>query len=832
MSDCQILTRVRTIYNQTKRSGVNFCTVADRRRAGSVDNRVFQGSDALSTERESQLVRYAISLAVCEYDEGDRNDLPLRVTNKFLPTPYEEELVTTYTDAILEYLREEQRLHDERENAGNPSADSMQRAAGFVREQYANRDGTCSPNDEVGIQVNDRDVRFVALDSVKALSLKNTPPEYFTRSGELVRIKQVVDESGSTEWKTEFLGEKNLPGVLHRAASYYERHVTKNRATGQSEVVDTPANVSLRVVDDIIYNYYYVVKDCKERGYDVQIPPLERVVFVPQIAINGDVYYNEGYIPELRAYYKKIHGFEMEPLPEVVTKKDVGWAKRMIRSSVQEFPFVTTPDMINHYAGTLNGLIPHLINGNLKTHLTDKPSSRTGASKLDELTSILIYGYISKIPDPEDEKTLDKKIETQLIGNSAAIFFDNLKRMYKTSMFLSVATGGGGFMQIRVFGRNDKEIRVSAKVPTYINGIHLEPDDETLARLLPTRLDSEDESPADRTGFKHSPIDQWFFDNRGNILRAYLILVKFWIQEGRPKPAGKTPKGIGGFEEWYNVIGGIFDCCHMRGLLENIEDFSEKEDRNVQFSKFLHAWYKHYPHYAPLANRDGLTVNDIGNLIYRAKTNLETNQDFDHADAIMNTIPHELRENTVTATKEDIFPKISTYLRNRSGKIYTIHEDSIQTGISIIDNHMESDDDDPKTVARKLRKKEKRNRWLKRHENSGKMTGMRLIKNGNINGETDRFGWNKLPVGIKVELKQKYHQYRLEYTSNSHRDNTWKVIRVGEQNNEDGSSERVVQRWNPLKVEQYRKKKLEIAQFLKSDYNKWCYPKLLDELAP
>ncbi len=80
------------------------------------------------------------------------------------------------------------------------------------------------------------------------------------------------------------------------------------------------------------------------------------------------------------------------------------------------------------------------------------------------------------------------------------------------------------------------------------NGVVLHPD--LPRRALRIRLESEDELPDARTGFRHPLLLSWVGENRGRIVAA-LSLLRAYVAAGRP--AQDLP-GMGSFEEWSALV--------------------------------------------------------------------------------------------------------------------------------------------------------------------------------------------------------------------------------------------------------------------------------------
>ena len=105
-------------------------------------------------------------------------------------------------------------------------------------------------------------------------------------------------------------------------------------------------------------------------------------------------------------------------------------------------------------------------------------------------------------------------------------------------------------------------------------------------------LKPQTDKPANRTGFQIPDLKAHVRKHRADLVRSLLILVKWWVQEGRQPPralaigaqAGKPVANIGTFENYVAVIGGIIAAVGLAtwqgnfGVLEEVGADDEEED--------------------------------------------------------------------------------------------------------------------------------------------------------------------------------------------------------------------------------------------------------------
>jgi len=92
--------------------------------------------------------------------------------------------------------------------------------------------------------------------------------------------------------------------------------------------------------------------------------------------------------------------------------------------------------------------------------------------------------------------------------------------------------------------------------------------DDIARRAVPIRLDSHEEHPHLRDGFKKS-LPAWALDRRGELVWAACVLIRAWLVAGRPGPGPDVP-GLGSYGPWRRVLGGILGLHSVPGLLGNL----------------------------------------------------------------------------------------------------------------------------------------------------------------------------------------------------------------------------------------------------------------------
>jgi hypothetical protein len=242
-------------------------------------------------------------------------------------------------------------------------------------------------------------------------------------------------------------------------------------------------------------------------------------------------------VEEARAYFVNLtRGF---PMPERDEKTGLSHALA-VHIAAMLTPFVMA--MLPRHA-----LLPMFL------YCANKQGS--GKSLLAKMALYAIFGTAASIPFGKDEEELRKLLDTEALGNSPFLFFDNVKRALSSSlldMWLTQATWKGR----RMGGQMGFEVPKQGVV--YISSNHAETDKDSTRRSLFCELFTEDADISGRT-FDMLLDDSYLTQEevRCDILSALWSLVVHWDSVGRPSGSSS----LSSFERWAALVGGITEAA-------------------------------------------------------------------------------------------------------------------------------------------------------------------------------------------------------------------------------------------------------------------------------
>jgi hypothetical protein len=417
------------------------------------------------------------------------------------------------------------------------------------------------------IEVNNRHLRDVTADALKALQIANDPPEVFVRAGALVRVRE--DEHGTPQIQPMELN--HIRGRLARVADFVK--VSKQ---GES-FVETKVSPPEIVVKDLMALSSW------------PFPPLEAVVESPILRPNGSIFDTTGYDPETRLYYRPLPGFACPEIPAEPTQGQVRAALEKVNEAVGEFPYADKASAANALALIITSLIRQAIDGPTPLGLIDAPQAGTGKSLIAEVVAIVGTGRAGEmLGASRDDEEWRKAITAKLVGGSTLVIVDNVEgRLYAPSLARALTSRT---WTDRVLGRSEVAT-VKQRATWAATGNNISLGGDLARRCYWIRLDAKQSRPWQREGFRHPDLTAWAREKRGELVAAVLTMARAWYAAGEPKAEG-TPR-LGSFEAWTETIGGILTFAGVGGFLGNLEELYDKADESsAEWEAFLQEWWR------------------------------------------------------------------------------------------------------------------------------------------------------------------------------------------------------------------------------------------------
>jgi hypothetical protein len=313
------------------------------------------------------------------------------------------------------------------------------------------------------------------------------------------------------------------------------------------------------------------------------IPYLRKLVGAPILGPDGTISLEWGYDPPTRTFYAPAVGLEVPEVPEKPTEADVAEARRLVEFELLgDFSIRDEAEMAGAWCLLLLPFVRGLVAGPTPLHLIEKPVAASGASLLIRVLCGVFLGYdVPLHPLPRDQEELRKLITTELDKRATYVAFDNVTRL-EGSHLAAVLTAT--MWSDRILGQS-KSAELANEAIWIATGNNPLLSKEIARRVVRCRLDPKMERPQDRPpeSFRHSDLEGWAREHRGQLVWAALTLCRNWHALGRPKPDSV----LASYESWSYTVGGILEAAGVPGFLANrvqvTEDSAVEEDADLEF---------------------------------------------------------------------------------------------------------------------------------------------------------------------------------------------------------------------------------------------------------
>lgn len=283
--------------------------------------------------------------------------------------------------------------------------------------------------------------------------------------------------------------------------------------------------------------------------YGDAVRTLDGVIVTPTIRPDGSVLQVAGYDPATRLYYRPSAAFPI--VPESPTRDDAVAAGERLLAVLADSPFATPSDRSSWLSMLLTIIGRSSVDGQTPLFAITANTSGSGKTIAAKVLSQIAFGTSARCtPYPSSESELRKVITTMVAVNSETlVLFDNIDRPVGGASLDGVLTADA--WTDRELGRSRSISTSSIRTVFALTGNNVRFNGDTGRRVLPIRLRSDRERPADRTDWRHEDIVGWARDHRASLVVDALTMLRAFAVAGSPaQPGGEW----GGYGSWSRVI--------------------------------------------------------------------------------------------------------------------------------------------------------------------------------------------------------------------------------------------------------------------------------------
>lgn len=323
---------------------------------------------------------------------------------------------------------------------------------------------------------------------------------------------------------------------------------------------------------------------------------LDKLSQVPFVRPDGTICATEGYDAATHTFLDLDPALRGIDIPDAPTKDQVMWAKSMLLDELLgDFPLHTESDKANALATLLTPFVRDLVPVS-PLAVIDAKEAGSGKNLLADIISVLFTGRsIQTLPYTVDDAEQRKVITSAFRDGHSVLLFDEAHQIEGANFARALTSHS---YQDRILGSS-----VIAEFPnnrTWISlGNQVQIKGDMARRVYRVRLEYDGARPESRPAesFRHPDLRQWAIENRRDLVRACLILVRAWYALG--KPQAQLPFRMGSFEKWQEILAGILYVASVDGFLANVPQWRSESDFERQHClghlEWLHQQFQGQP---------------------------------------------------------------------------------------------------------------------------------------------------------------------------------------------------------------------------------------------
>lgn len=277
---------------------------------------------------------------------------------------------------------------------------------------------------------------------------------------------------------------------------------------------------------------------------------LEAVTTAPVFLADGSVLRERGYNAQARVFLEPDVDVDV---PDAPTREDARRAVALFRDLVCDVRFATEADFSSWVSAVLSPLVK-AATGNAPAPLIciSAPSAGVGKTLLSDLVACIVTGAGAEVRpyNPRDAAEWGKKLTAFVKAGSPVSVFDNVNGPFGDEALDRLITSTTW---------SDRQLGATEAPPLPVvstwlaTGNNIEPQGDTVRRVLVVRLDVKEERPQERAGFKRPDLPSYAREQRGELLSAALTLLRAYHCAGRPD---MRLAAWGSFTAWSALVRG------------------------------------------------------------------------------------------------------------------------------------------------------------------------------------------------------------------------------------------------------------------------------------
>lgn len=248
--------------------------------------------------------------------------------------------------------------------------------------------------------------------------------------------------------------------------------------------------------------------------------------------------------------YLLVPGLDVPAIPAEPTQSDAKKALRILLEPFLDFPFAEESHRMVPIAAILTMLARAAIGGAVPGFVFDAATRGSGKTKQCDVVSLVALGrHAARATFPSNDDELEKMLSAYAIAGTPLILLDNVTRPFGGGPVDKVLTAED-CVDLRILGKSEIRTLVWRAI-LLVSGNNMAISEDTLRRVLVSRLESKLESPERRADFRHADLLGWVREHRTRLVAAALTILRAYCCIGRPTTDCELDMG---FAAWNRLI--------------------------------------------------------------------------------------------------------------------------------------------------------------------------------------------------------------------------------------------------------------------------------------
>jgi hypothetical protein len=330
-----------------------------------------------------------------------------------------------------------------------------------------------------------------------------------------------------------------------------------------------------RVVVAPVHPPDWLVKAVDARADWPGVRHLEAVTEAPLLRPDGSVLQRPGYDPATGLLYDPADAFP--PVPDAPTHADAIRARDALLEPLADFPFATDAHKAAALAALLTPLARFAFDGPAPLFFITANTRGTGKGLLADVLATVAFGRpFARAAYSRDDDEMRKVILALALEGERAVLLDNVAGTFGgpalDAALTSVEWSG------RVLGQS-RQARLPLLATWYATANNPIVGADTARRVCECRLESPEERPEERAGFRHPDLLAWVRQERPRLLAAALTILSAYCRAGRPE-LGLRPWGS--FEGWSGLVRAAVAWVGLPDPGATRQELVERADTEAQ----------------------------------------------------------------------------------------------------------------------------------------------------------------------------------------------------------------------------------------------------------